>query len=45
MLALSAQPNVIRDIWVGGRQVVAERQHKNASDITLRYREVAERLW
>ncbi|HET9439658.1 MAG TPA: formimidoylglutamate deiminase [Longimicrobiales bacterium] len=44
-IALSAQPATIRDIWVGGRQVVAERQHKNASDITMRYRQVAERLW
>jgi formimidoylglutamate deiminase len=41
VVALSAPATIIRDVWVAGRQVVAERHHKAASDITLRYRKVA----
>ncbi len=44
-IALTAPPSSIRDVWVGGRQVVAERHHKNAPDIALRYHKVGERVW
>lgn len=45
MIALSAPSTIVRDVWVAGRQVVADRQHKHASDIALRYKQVAERVW
>jgi formimidoylglutamate deiminase len=45
MIALSAPATIVRDVWVAGRQVIAERQHKHASDIALRYGKVAERIW
>jgi formimidoylglutamate deiminase len=41
VVALSAPATIVRDVWVAGRQVVAERHHKAASDITLRYGKVA----
>jgi formimidoylglutamate deiminase len=44
MLALTAHPNLVRDVWVGGRQVVAERQHRHGADITTRYHGLVERL-
>ncbi len=44
-IAFSAPPHIMRDVWVGGKQVIAERKHKYAADIALRYRQVTERLW
>jgi formimidoylglutamate deiminase len=44
-ITLSAPATCIKDVWVAGRQVVADRQHKNAADITMRYRKVGERVW
>ena len=43
-IALSAPASIICDVWVAGRQVIAERHHKAASDIALRYAKVAERI-
>jgi formimidoylglutamate deiminase len=44
LIALSANPSVIRDVWVSGRQILAERQHRDTPDITHRYRNVVERV-
>lgn len=44
MLALTAHPNIVRDVWIAGRQVIAERHHKHAADITKRYDAVVERI-
>ena len=44
LIALTATSAVIRDVWVGGRHVVAERMHRDAPDITHRYRDVVERV-
>ncbi len=44
LIALSANPSIVKDVWVSGRQVVADRQHRNAPDISQRYREVVERV-
>jgi formimidoylglutamate deiminase len=44
-ITLSAPATCIKDVWVAGRQVVADRHHKHAADITMRYRKVGERVW
>ena len=45
MLALTAHPNIVRDVWISGRQVIAERHHKHAADIAKRYDSVVERIF
>jgi formimidoylglutamate deiminase len=45
MIALSAPATIVRDVWVGGRQVLAQRQHKSAGEVALRYKKVAEKAW
>lgn len=45
VLALSAQPSVVRDVWVGGKQVITDRTHKESRDIADRYKKVAARQW
>jgi formimidoylglutamate deiminase len=44
VIALSANPSIVRDVWVGGRQVIAERLHRDVTDIGQRYRDVVERV-
>lgn len=45
IVALSAQPNIICDVWVSGRQIIADRVHKDTSQIVYRFKKVVERLW
>lgn len=45
VLALSAQPSAVRDVWVAGKQIIADRTHKEARDIANRFKQVAERMW
>jgi formimidoylglutamate deiminase len=45
IVALSAQPNIICDVWVSGRQVLADRVHNDTSQIVYRFKKVVERLW
>ena len=44
VIALSANPSIVRDVWVGGRQVISERLHRDTTDIGQRYRDVVERV-
>jgi formimidoylglutamate deiminase len=44
LIALSAHPAIVQDVWVGGKQVVSERMHRDATDIAHRYRNVVERV-
>lgn len=44
MLALSANPSVVRDVWVAGRQVITDRMHRDVPDISHRYGNVVERV-
>jgi formimidoylglutamate deiminase len=45
VLALSAQPTVVKDVYVAGRQVITDRTHKQTPEITERFKKVAARLW
>ncbi len=45
MLAFTAHPHIVRDVWIAGRQVIAERQHRHSGDITNRYRAAVERVF
>jgi cytosine/adenosine deaminase-related metal-dependent hydrolase len=45
IVALSAQPCIIRDAWVSGHQIIADRIHKDTHQIAERFKKVAERLW
>jgi formimidoylglutamate deiminase len=45
LLSLTAHPNIVRDVWISGRQVIADRQHRHTADITARYRAVVERVF
>ena len=45
MLALSAQPGVVRDVWVAGRQVIADRRHNDTPSIMQKFKKVSTRLW
>jgi formimidoylglutamate deiminase len=44
MLALSAHPAVVTDVWVGGRQVVAQRRHESEEDAVRSFNETARRI-
>ncbi len=43
MLTLSATPDVVSDVWVGGARRLEDRDHPRASEITAAFREVAAR--
>ena len=45
VVALSAQPSIVRDVWVAGKQVITDRMHKELPEIVTRYKKVVERLW
>ena len=45
VVALSAQPTAVRDVWVAGRQVISDGVHKETAEISDRYRKVVARLW
>jgi formimidoylglutamate deiminase len=45
IVALSAQPNIMCDVWVSGRQVLSDRIHKDRDQIVQRFKKVVERLW
>jgi formimidoylglutamate deiminase len=41
MVALSATPDIVRDVWVGGRQRLRDRRHQGEAEITEAFRAVA----
>ena len=41
MLTLSATPDVVRDVWVGGRRRLADRTHESGDEVTAAFRRVA----
>jgi formimidoylglutamate deiminase len=43
MLALSATPDVVSDVWVAGRRRLEDRRHADGTEIGERFREVAAR--
>lgn len=43
MLALSAPADVVADVWVGGRAVVANRMHSSQDEVMRSYNSVARR--
>jgi cytosine/adenosine deaminase-related metal-dependent hydrolase len=43
MLSLSAPPDVVSDVWVGGRNVVANRAHAKHEDAVRHFNAVARR--
>lgn len=43
MLAFSAPPDVVSDVWVGGRNVVANRAHARQEDVAREFNAIARR--
>ncbi len=41
MVSLSATPDIVRDVWVGGARRLEERSHAAEEEITARFRAVA----
>jgi formimidoylglutamate deiminase len=41
MVSLSATPDIVRDVWVGGARRLEERAHAAEEEITARFRAVA----
>jgi formimidoylglutamate deiminase len=44
-LIFSAQPSAIRDVFVGGKQVIGEGRHPNQEEIVGAFGKVQQRLW